>query len=53
MESEGYRDYSIHSIAEQFSQLVKTKERREVLAMNAFINPLSVSVVIPTIARKS
>ena len=51
MESEGYRDYSIHSIAEQFSQLVKTKERREVLAMNAFINPLSVSVVIPSIAR--
>ena len=50
MESEGYKDYSIHSIAEQFSQLVKTKERREVLAMNAIINPLIVSVVIPTIA---
>ncbi|MFX0162362.1 MAG: hypothetical protein ACFE68_03365 [Candidatus Hodarchaeota archaeon] len=51
METGEYTDYSIQSIAEQFSKIIKTKERREVLAMNAIINPLSVSVVLPTIAR--
>ena len=51
METREYTDYSIQSIAEQFSQIVKTKERKKILTMNAIINPLIVSVVIPTIAR--
>jgi len=51
MESEGYMDYSIRSIAEQFSKIIRTKEQKEVLTMNAILNRLSVSLVLPTIAR--